>query len=31
MLFVKGRTSSENPEFHSKEHSITTLFFVAVT
>ena len=22
---------SENPEFHSKEHSITTLFFVAVT
>ena len=31
MLFVKGKTSSEYPAFHSNEHSTITLFFVDVT
>ena len=31
ILFVKGKTSSEYPAFHSKEHSTITLFFEAVT
>ena len=30
MLFVNGKTSSEYPAFHSKEHSTTTLLLVAV-
>ena len=31
ILFVNGKTSSEYPAFHSKEHSTTTLFFDEVT
>ena len=31
ILLVKGKTSSEYPAFHSKEHSTTTFSFVEVT
>jgi hypothetical protein len=31
MLLVKGKTSSEYPAFHSKEHSTITLSLVEVT